>query len=102
MASLLSEIYTPEEFKILLGHLVKLLVPQPQTVHYLGTLYKSPYNFMKQSEADYQKFILCLLELLENPLLYKEVLLCISGLLYYRKLGKDSLNEPFILKTSHS
>jgi len=71
---------------------VKLLVPQPQTVHYLSTFYKSPYNFIKQAEADYQRFILHLLELLENPLLYKEVLLCISGMLYYRKIGKDSLN----------
>lgn len=87
---------------MLLEQLVKLLVPQPQTIHYLGTLYKSPYNFIKQPEADYQKFILRLLELLENPLLYKEVLLCISGLLYYRKLGKDSLNQPFVLKSTHS
>lgn len=102
LASILSEIYTPEEFKGLLDHLVKLLVPQPQTIHYLSTFYKNPYNFIKQSEQDYQKFILRLLELMENPLLYKEVLLCISGLLYYRKFGRDSAKEPVAQKLLHS
>jgi hypothetical protein len=102
LSVILSEIYRPDEFKLLLGDINKLLVPLPQTVHYLSTLYKSPYNFIKQPEGDYQRFIERLLHLLENSILYKEVLLCVSGLLYYRKIGKDSLNEPFVLKSTHS
>lgn len=73
----------------------RLLQPQTQTMHYLSIFYKNPYNFIVQSEEDYSKFIKSLLQLLENPILSKEVLLCISNLLYYRRLGGDKVLESF-------
>jgi hypothetical protein len=50
IVSVLSEIFEPEDFKVLIKNLNRLLTPAPQTAHLLNLFYKNPYNFIKQSE----------------------------------------------------
>lgn len=49
IVSVLSEIFDPEDFKVIMKSTSRLLTPQPQTAHYLNLFYKNPYNFIKQS-----------------------------------------------------